>query len=179
MEFGLTSSVINRAKIKELEVIKEDDYRFIWEANYVNICGKMVLIFVHVDTRYSMIYTDVKASVWKNLKSFFSDAIELALRREGFSDCEIKEYLYLAGEVSFTKTHGAKASGGMKHLTTYLSYYDKILVDGMFQPLITDYVNDELCNIGIHPNFKYFCPKEFFVKRIKELLEEFSNNGAN
>ena len=29
---------------------------------------------------------------------------------------------------------------------------------------ITDYANDDMCNSSIHPNEKYFFPKEFFVK---------------
>lgn len=179
MEFGLTISTIERLKTNRIEVIKEDDYRFIWEVNYANICGKKVLIIVHVDTRYSIIYTDIKPFVWKNFCSFLTSAVELALRREGFSDEEVKKYFYLAGEASLTKTHGAKAAGGLKHLTNYLSYYEKRLVNGMFQPLITDYVNDELCNLSIHPEEKYFVPKEFFIKRIKETLDEFGTNTIN
>ncbi len=179
MEFGLTTSTIKRAKVKKLEPLKEDDYRFIWEVNYANICEKKMLIIVHVDTRYSMIYTDIKPSIWKNLNFFLNSSVELALRREGFSSDEIKKYFSIAGDAFLTKTHGAKASGGMKHLTTDLPYFEKILVDGMFQPFITDYVNDELCNIAIHPNEKYFNPREFFVRRIKELLDESTSSAIN
>jgi len=178
MEFGLTTSTIKRSK-KEIKDIKEDDYRFIWEVNYANVCGKKLLIIVHADTRYCMIYTDIKPYFWKNFESFLNSAVELALIREGFTSAEIERYFYLAGSTSLTKTHGAKASGGMKHITNYLSYYEKILVDDMFQPIITDYVNDEMGNLSIHPNMKYFIPKEFFVQRIKELLEEYSSGLNN
>ena len=177
MEFGLTSRVIERAKINKLQPIKEIDYRFIWEVNYANICGKMLLIIVNPDTRYSMIYCDLKPSVWKHLDNFLHQAVEHAFLNEGFSFAEINTYFKLAGEVKLTKTHGKKSMGGMNHLTTYLSYYEKILVDGMYQKLITDDCNTDLCNVALHPECKYVEPKEFFVKRMKELISE--NNLIN
>ncbi|MDO4962168.1 MAG: hypothetical protein Q4E57_10045 [Eubacteriales bacterium] len=60
--------------------------------------------------------------------------------REGFTEAEVDRYFAMSGQEVLTKTHGRKATGGLNHLTTYLSYFEKVLADGMFQPFITDTV---------------------------------------
>lgn len=172
MQYGLTAQTITRAKYKSVPAGTETDWCFVWEVNYATICGKKLLIVVHADTRYSMIYADLKPNVWKNLKDFLHDSVRDALLREGFGIDEVEKYFSLAGEEILTKTHGRKATGGMIHLTEYLSYYEKILVAGMFQPLITDIANEDLCRIATHPECKYIHPKEFFAEQIKKLLNE-------
>ncbi len=170
MEIGLTAATLKRAKIGEPLKSEETDYRFVWEVNYANICGKKLLIIVHADTRYAMIYSDIKPYVWKNITQFVIDAIHDSFMRECYTEEEITKYFKLAGCIKTTATHGAKACGALKHLTAELSYYDKILVDGLFQPIITDCVNNTLCNIALHPEKKYFIPKEFFRIRMDELI---------
>lgn len=170
MQYGLTAKTITRAKLKSVPAGTETDWRFVWEVNYATICGKKLLIVVHADTRYSMIYCDIKPVVWKNLKDFLHDCVIDALKREGFTHTEIEKYFSLAGEEIITKTHGRKATGGMIHLTEYLSYYEKVLTEGMFQPLITDTANRDLCSIATHPEEKYIYPNKFFVERMKKLL---------
>lgn len=172
MQYGLTKSTIDRLKLKNVPAGTETDYRFVWEVNYKTICGKKLLIIVHSDTRYCMIFCDIKPKVWKNFEAFLHDAVELALRREGFHDEEIERYFQKAGEESITKTHGRKATGGMIHVTNELTYYDKVLVDGMFQPLISDVANDDICKIATHPEKKYIVPQEFFQERIREIVQE-------
>ena len=45
-------------------------------------------------------------------------------------------------EEIITKTHGRTVMGGINHLTVYLSYMEKVLVEGSFQSMITDNAND-------------------------------------
>lgn len=172
MNYGLTKSTIKRANIKRIENVDETNYSFVWEVNYTNICGKKLLLIVHADTRYSMIFCNIKPCVWKNISDFITRAITDAFYREGFSKDEIDKYFKLAGDIKLTPTHGAKVCGGLKHLVVELSYYEKILVDGMFQPVITDLANDLLCNIALHPEMDCIFPKRFFVTRMKELLKQ-------
>jgi hypothetical protein len=171
MEYGLTSSTIKRIKLLNVNKGEEMDYRFVWEVNYANVCGKKLLLIVNADTRYAMIYCDLKPFVWKNITEFISEAIHLALKREDFTEEKINKYFELAGKIKLTTTHGAKACSGLKHLTVELAYYDKTLVDGMFQPIITDDVNFTLCNISLHPEMKYYQPRDFFRIRMNELLK--------
>lgn len=119
-----------------------------------------------------MVFCDIRPSVWKNLQSFLHDAVKNAIMREGFSDEAAERYFLLAGEETITGTHGKKAIGGMNRIAAMLPYFDKILVDGMFQPIITDAVNSDLCTVAAHPEAEYIYPHEFFVKRISELLGE-------
>ena len=170
MEYGLTKETIKKAKLINVNKCNEVDYRFVWEVNYANVCGKKLLIIVHADTRYAMIYCDLKPYVWKNITEFISEAITFALKRENFQEEKIKKYFELGGKINLTTTHGAKVCGGLKHLTVELSYYEKILVDGMFQTIITDDANETLCNIALHPELKYFQPREYFKTRMSELL---------
>ena len=172
MQYGLTAKTITRAKLKSVPAGTETDLRFVWEVNYTSICGKKLLLIVHADTRYCMVFCDIRQSVWKNLQSFLHDAVKNALLREGFSDEAAERYFSLAGEETITGTHGKKAIGGMNRIAAMLPYFDKILVDGMFQPIITDAVNSDLCTVAAHPEAEYIYPHEFFVKRISELLGE-------
>lgn len=172
MQYGLTTSVMKRAKINQLPLGMENDYRFVWEVNYADVCGKKLLILVHVDTRYSMIYSDIKPGVWKDLKIFIHEAIELALAREGFSNEEIAKYFSMSQEETITRTHGKKALGGLNHLTVYLTYMDKVLVEGSFQSMITDNANRDICKSAIHPELSYVEPREFFVQEMSKLLRE-------
>lgn len=170
MQYGLTAQTIIRAKLKNVPAGTETDMRFVWEVNYATVCGKKLLIVVHSDTRYSMIYSDIKPSVWKNLDAFLHESVQNALSREGFTQEEIERYFAMAGEETITKTHGRKATGGMIHLTGMLTYYEKALVEGMFQPYITETANDDLCHIAMHPEKSYIHPRELFVQRMEELL---------
>lgn len=170
MQYGLTTSVMKRTKITNLPAGTENDYRFVWEVNYADICGKKLLIIVHADTRYSMIYSDIKQGVWKDLKSFIHEAIELAFIREGFSTGEISKYFEMTQEEIITKTHGRTVMGGINHLTAYLSYMEKVLVEGSFQSMITDNANRDICTSAIHPELSYVEPKGFFVQEMTKLL---------
>lgn len=172
MQYGVTAATIKRAKLTKVPAGTEMDYKFIWEVNYVDVCGKKFLMVVHADTRYSMIFCDIKPSVWKNLQGFLHEAVGFALKREGFSDEEAERYFELAGEEMVTKTHGRKATGGMNHLTVMLPYFEKPLVEGSFQPIITDRVNRDLCTLAAHPEVDYVHPKEFFVEEMGKLLRK-------
>ena len=172
MQYGLTASAMKRAKLDKLPEGTENDYRFVWEVNYANICGKKLLIVVHAYTRYSMIYSDIKPAVWKDLKAFLHETVKLALAREGFSDEEISKYFGMAQEETITRTHGKKVMGGLNHLTTYLSYMEKILVDGSFQSIITDDANRDFCTSALHPEISYVRPKEYFVQEMSKLLRD-------
>lgn len=174
MQYGLTKNTIDRMKLKKVPNGTETDFRFIWEVNYANICGKKVLLIVHADTRYCMICTDIKPSVWRNLRDYIHELIDYVMRREGLSEEEVDRYFDLAGTEEITKTHGRKATGGMIHLTQYLNYYEKILVEGsMYQPLISDVANRDIGKLVTHPELGYVEPREFFLKAIRELLSEF------
>ncbi|MCR5518129.1 MAG: hypothetical protein K6F17_06110 [Lachnospiraceae bacterium] len=172
MEYGLTTNV--QKKIKELELSKSqtDDYRFWWEVNLTKVENRNVLIIVHPSSRYSMIYSNLKPSIWKNLDVFLTGAIKDALLREGFSESDVKRYFEMSGDNIYTKTHGKVAIGGMNHIASMLwcvwHYYDS---ENMLQEHITYCANKELSTVGLHPEYNYIYPKELFVNEIKTLLQ--------
>lgn len=59
MQYGLTAKAISRAKLKSVPTGTETDWRFVWEVNYADIGGRKMLLIVHADTRYSLIYTGI------------------------------------------------------------------------------------------------------------------------
>lgn len=172
MQYGLTSSILTRLKIKNPPAGTESDFRFCWEVNYASICGKKLLIVIHADTRYGMVFCDIKPGVWKDFPAFMRGAIREALLREGFDDSEVEKYFAMASEVSCTKTHGRKAMGGMNHIVTNLPYIDKELVPGMFQPCITNSINRDICTTAVHPEWDYFYPNKAFVQEMSKLLRD-------
>ena len=172
MEYGLTASTIERTNFHKYPTGIESDYRFVWEVNYATVCRKKFLIIVNSDTRYSMIYANVKPGVWKDMAKFIHQAIEDAFLKEGFHQKQIDKYFKLAGNEILTKTHGKKAIGGLNHITNYVYYLLDECTDEMFQTELTQWFNKELCNTALHPERPYLIPYEYFRMRMNELLSE-------
>ncbi len=109
MEIGLTTSVQNKISSFRLEQSQESDCRFWWEVNLTKIGNRNALVIVHPSSRYCMVYSNLKPSIWKNLDSFVHDAINDAFLRKGFSNEDATLYFEKAGDIVFTKTHGHQA----------------------------------------------------------------------
>lgn len=56
-----------------------------------------------------------------------------------------------------------------------LPFVNKELVEGMFQPLITAWINREPCCVSTHPDCKYFFPAELFVTDRTSILRHIRN----
>ena len=170
MQYGVTAQVLEKLKIKKPLPGTETDLRFCWEVNYASICGKKLLIIVHADTRYGMVFCDIKPAVWKNFGDFMHEVVRQAFLREGFGEEDVEKYFSLSNEEVITKTHGRKAIGGLNHVVATLPFVNKELVEGMFQPLITAWINREPCCVSTHPDCEYFFPTELFVQEMSKLL---------
>ena len=171
MELGLTTAVQNKIKDLHLVQAEKSDPRFWWEVNLTKLGTRNALVIVHPSSRYCMIYSKLKPSVWKNLSGFVTEAITDAFLREGFSEEDAKQYLDMAGEVIFTKTHGRKATGGLNRITSDLYYFNYDLdLDSMYQEHITYLLNDEPSTNAFHPEYTCIFPQDYFVNEMKNLL---------
>jgi hypothetical protein len=171
MEYGLTTNV--QKKIKGLSLAKSqvEDYRFWWEVNLTKVENRNVLVIVHPSSRYSMIYTNLKPSIWKNLDAFISEAIKDALLREGFTEADVRNYFQMSGDNVFTKTHGRQATGGLNHITGELWYHwDWYDPDSMLQERITHKLNDEPVAVALHPEYTCVFSRDYFVNEMRNLL---------
>ncbi|MCR5321311.1 MAG: hypothetical protein K6E48_08930 [Lachnospiraceae bacterium] len=171
MELGITTAVQNKIKDLHLEQSGNSDSRFWWEVNLTKLGTQNALVIVHPSSRYCMIYSNLKPSVWKNLNEFVTEAISDAFLREGFSEEDAKQYLDMAGEVIFTKTHGRKATGGLNRITSDLYYFNYDLdLDSMYQEQITYHLNDGPSTNAFHPEYTCIFPQDYFVNEMKNLL---------
>ena len=171
MEYGLTTNV--QKKIKGLSLAKPqvEDIRFWWEVNLTKVENRNVLVIVHPSSRYCMIYTNLKPSIWRNLDTFISEAITNALLREGFTEFDVKRYFKMSGENVFTKTHSRQATGGLNHITGELWYlWDWYDPDNMFQEHITHKFNDEPATVALHPEYTCVFSQDYFVNEMRNLL---------
>ncbi len=171
MEIGLTTSVQNKISSLRLEQSQESDYRFWWEVNLTKLGNRNTIVIVHPSSRYCMVYSNLKASVWKNLNSFVSDAIRDALFREGFSIDDVKHYFEMAGDIVYTKTHGRQATGGMNRITGDLWFFeDSLDRECMYQEYISQRINDSPSTNGLHPDYTCIFPQDYFVNEMNNLL---------
>lgn len=171
MEIGLTTSVQNKISSLRLEQSQESDCRFWWEVNLTKIGNRNALVIVHPSSRYCMVYSNLKPSIWKNLDSFVCDAIKEALLREGFSEEAAKRYYEMAGDIVFTKTHGRQTTGGLNRITSDLWFFEDCLdKDCGYQEFISNRFNDEPSTNALHPEYTCIFPEDFFVNEMKNLL---------
>lgn len=171
MEIGLTTSVQNKISSLRLEQSKESDCRFWWEVNLTKIGNRNALVIVQPSSRYCMVYSNLKPSIWKNLDSFVCDAIKEALLREGFSEEAAKRYFEMAGDIVFTKTHGRQTTGGLNRITSDLWFFEDCLdKDCGYQEFISNRFNDEPSTNALHPEYTCIFPEDFFVNEMKNLL---------
>lgn len=171
MEYGLT--LTTQKKIKNLSLAKpqQEDSRFWWEVNLTKVENRNALVIVHPSSRYCMIYSNLKPSMWKNLDAFVSEAIREAFLREGFSEADVEKYFAMAGEIVFTKTHGHQATGGLNHITGALwDMWDWYNPDNMLQERITNLLNDEPTKAALHPEYECIYAKDYFVNEMRNLL---------
>jgi hypothetical protein len=171
MELGLTTSVQKKISGLKLEESQELDCRFWWEVNLTKIGNRNALVIVHPSSRYCMVYSNLKPSIWKNFDSFVCNAIKEALLREGFSNEDASRYFEKAGDIVFTKTHGRQSTGGLNRITSDLWFFeDSLDKDCGYQEYISKRFNDEPSTNSLHTEYTCIFPQDYFVNEMKNLL---------
>ena len=172
MQYGLTTSVKDKLKLATLPAGTEENPMFCWEVNLKKVYNRNVLMIVHADTRYCLVFVGMTTGTWKNLQTFIDDAIFRAFIDNGFTEQDACRYFRMTSPPVFTKTHGKVAIGGMNHIASYLPWIIEEWDSELYQRNLSKNINGELCHIAAHPEEDYCIPCELFVREMRKLLSE-------
>ena len=108
MELGLTFPMQRFLKRKPPVYGTEPDRRFCWDLHIIGLRGRSCLLAVHCHSRYTFVRYDVPRSQWANLPGLFQEGLAESLAAAGLPPEQIETYLFRAGPVALTRTHGRR-----------------------------------------------------------------------
>ncbi len=113
MEIGLTDGVRKMCGLQPLSAPAEDaDPFFCWDMARIDLGSRKLLIMSNSATGACAV-TRMAAADWKHIDEVAHQLVEDAV---GCCGCSPENYISLAGEIEFTKTHGRHAVGNMMTL---------------------------------------------------------------
>lgn len=108
MELGLTFPLQRFLRMKPPMYGVESDRRFCWDLHVIRLRGRDSLLAVHCHSRYTFVLFNVSDPEWKHLQEAFLYGLRRSLPAAGESEAAVEQYLMLAGEMQFTRTHGRR-----------------------------------------------------------------------
>jgi len=166
MQLGMTVPLQKFLKLPKPPYGEPIDPFFCWEIHKVPDLNRSTFIAVNASNRFALVFVPMKAASWKHLKEIVPEGIAQAMAYEGYSSLQIATYLAAAGEPEFTKTHGSRPVAGLNRVADFLYWIEKKSIDGrqLFQPLISEEINRELCHVAGYSDEGFGYPREFFKK---------------
>lgn len=146
MEIGLTFPLQRFVKMKAPVCGTEPDRRFCWDLHIIDLRERKCLLAVHCHSRYTFVRYDVSPFQWRDLPGLFQDGIIESLSAAGFSSNQIKAYLWQAGDVELTRTHGRREVAFLNRAWEDVQLLDMCLnFTSQVQPLLDHAVNTRPC----------------------------------
>lgn len=108
MQLGLTIPLQKHLKMKVLPCAVPLARRFCWDLHQISLHGCSCLLAVHCSSRYAFTLFDLNAAEWGKLPGCFIGGLRESFMVAGLSASQIEGYLYEAGQLVLTKTHGRR-----------------------------------------------------------------------
>lgn len=145
MELGLTFPLQRFLKIKTPVYGTEPDRRFCWDLHVIDLRGCRSLLAVHCHSRYTFVRYDVPPLRWADIPRLFREGLLESLFAAGFSREQVERYLYQAGALDVTRTHGRREVAFLNRAWEDVLALDLCLdTDHQAQPLLDHAVNTRL-----------------------------------
>lgn len=142
MELGLTFPFQRFLKRKVPAYGTQPDRRFCWDLHIIDLRGHKCLLAVHCHSRYTFVRYDVPSFQWNNIPSLFRDGLFESLIAAGFSKNQVEKYLYQAGNIEITRTHGRREVAFLNRAWEDVLALDLCLdTSSLTQPLLDHAVN--------------------------------------
>ena len=117
-----------------------------WDAHCIILHGRSSLLLVHCESRYTCVRFDLSPMEWNRLEEIVQEEVQLGLLDAGIPEEQVTAYLWEAGEIQLTRTHGRREVAFLNRAWGEVLSTD-LLVDqsDCRQPLLNHAVNDRLC----------------------------------
>lgn len=106
---GCTKKLLDRMKVSPAAKPSEVDPLFAWTAAMSFVDRRMMVVFTHDETRFSIVYHGVKAKELKDLPRLFREGLAPTMLASNVSPALVEWYCAHCGEAAITKTAGPKA----------------------------------------------------------------------
>lgn len=169
MEIGITGALCKFLKWSKLPAPQEQNLLACWDVSRVDANGLKLLLVMNVADRFVAVRR-MKGADWKKLDTIVPEAIAQAMVVGGIPDQEIRDYLELAGDLRFTKTHGPSATGALSSIADFLwaAARSRLDTSTMFQPQITFDANGLPGHCIAHKGWTF--PRDTFPQDLRALL---------
>lgn len=142
MEIGLTFPLQRFLKMKTPVHGIEPDGRFCWDLHIIDLRERKCLLAVHCHSRYTFVRYDVTPFQWQDVFGLFRKGIIESLDAAGFAFNQIEAYLWQAGDVEITRTHGRREIAFLNRAWEEVMALDMCLnLTSQVQPLLDHAVN--------------------------------------
>jgi len=119
--FRCTKKVLDQLGVKPEENIDSDGND--WHVNLIWVDRKKLILFCSVETLFCCVTPPVSKSEIRSLEMVFHDALEQAMRFEGFSQNSIDYSLSIFQDMSIQKTNNRSVLGSMTDYAFHLEYW--------------------------------------------------------
>jgi hypothetical protein len=165
MQICCTKKLNDELGIGSVKGTEENDL-FCWSVHLIIVNRRKTVVAVNDSNRFGFVLHGLKAKDFKNLNELLIQGIINCLKDEKIKSEIIEGYLKIAGDLSFSKTRGAKYVARLNKACELVNIYeDRFDTRGLFQPLVTKLINDDLIKIYKQSNYEY--PYELLHKDFK------------
>lgn len=177
VEIGITGALCKFLKWSKLPAPQEQNLLACWDVSRVDANGIKLLLVMNVADRFVAVRR-MKGADWKKLDTIVPEVIAQAMAVGGIPDQEIRDYLELAGDLRFTKTHGPSATGALSSIADFLWGVARSRLDTsiMFQSRITFDANELPGHCIAHKGWTF--PRDEFPQDLRSLLGGDGPQGA-
>lgn len=164
MELGITIplqkylNTLGRHDVRHLEYGDTADLFFCWELHRIMLQSRDTLVAVNAGNRLAVVMCGMDSGGWRNFTDLFMEGLKLVLEAEGYGSGHAAAYIWNAGGVKLTKTHGRRSVAGLNRMDDCLwSIPVTVNRDRMFQPVHCLEANRQSCKMAGHEGYQKPC----------------------
>ena len=147
----------------------EENDLFCWSVHLITVNRRKTVVAVNDSNRYGFVLHGLKAKDFKNFNELLIQGISTCLRDEKIKNEIIEKYMKIAGELSFSKTRGAKYVARLNKACERVNIFgDRLDTRELYQTIVAKKMNNDLMKITKESD--YTCPHELLYKVSSYLL---------
>jgi len=144
----------------------EENDLFCWSVHLITVNRRKTVVAVNDSNRYGFVLHGLKAKDFKNFNELLIQEIRTCLRDEKIKNEIIERYMKIAGELSFSKTRGAKYVARLNKACERVNIFDDRLdTRELYQTIVAKMMNNDLMKITKESDYTY--PHELLYKDFK------------